>query len=147
MIDRLDNEAGFSLLEILIAITIFAVGLLATAGMQVTALQANARAHSITTANAVAAGIMEEILSWAPDDPRLVDENSGNAHEWDFDPTANVNNILEVSGGGRFVARYYVERDTPVPNVSTITLEVEPAGGFVALGPGTKVLTSLKKTQ
>jgi type IV pilus assembly protein PilV len=94
------NEAGFSLIEVLVALTIFAVGLLATAGMQITALQSNAGAHKMTSINTAAAGIMEEILTWAPDDPRLVDENSGNPRSWDFDPTAAVNNTLTVGGGG-----------------------------------------------
>lgn len=144
--DVIKSEAGFSLLEVLIALTIFAIGLLATAGMQVTALQSNARAHSTTTINAVAAGIMEEIVSWAPDDPRLVDENSGNPHVWDFDPTANVNNTLSVQGGGSFNARYFVQSDTPVEKVSTITLEVDLTGGFTNYGAKRKVLTCLKKT-
>jgi len=143
----IQNEAGFSLIEVLVALTIFAIGLLATAGMQITALQSNAGAHKMTTINTAAAGIMEEILTWAPDDPRLVDENGGNPRSWDFDPTAAVNNTLTVGGGGSFVARYFVDAAFPVPNVSTIRVEVTSSGGLTSLGGNRRVLSCLKKTQ
>lgn len=140
------SEAGFSLIEILVALTIFAVGLLATAGMQITALQSNASAHKMTTINAAASGIMEEILTWSPSDPRLVDV-AGNPHAWDFDPTATVNNTLTVSGGGNFTANYVVAANTPLSGVSTITLEVNAAGGIASRGGNRRVLTCMKKTQ
>lgn len=143
----IQNESGFSLIEIIVALTIFAIGLLATAGMQITALQSNASAHKMTSINTAAAGIMEEILTWAPDDPRLVDENSGNPRSWDFDPTATVNNTLTIAGGGSFVARYFVRADFPVEKVSTLTLEVTSSGGITSFGGNRRVLTCLKKTQ
>jgi len=139
------NEAGFSLIELLVAMTIFAVGLLATAGMQLTALQSNAGAHSKTTINAVAAGIVEEILTWAPDDLRLATA-AGNL-AWDFDPTANENYTLTVLGAGSFSAQYSVQPNVPVENVSTITLEVNPTGVVSSWGGKQRVFTCLKKTQ
>lgn len=141
------NDAGFSLIEVLIALTIFAIGLLGTAGMQITALQSNAGAHKITSINAVAAGVMEEILTWEPGDPRLVDENSGLPHSWDFDPTATVSNTVTVSGGGEFTASYTVQSNVPIASVSTITLEVNAVNGLASWGGRKRVLTCLKKTQ
>lgn len=141
------NEAGFSLIEIMIAMTILAIGLLATAGMQITALQSNAGAQKMTTINAVAAGVMEEILTWAPDDPRLVVADPAVAYAWDFDPTTTVNNTLAVSGGGRFVARYFVRRNFPTTSISTVTLVVDSADSFTAWGGSSRTLTCLKKTQ
>lgn len=140
-----ESEAGFSMIEMLVAMTIFAIGLLATAGMQITSLQANAGAYKRTTINAAAAGIMEEILTWAPDDPRLVDDSG--AHDWDFDPTAAVNNTLIVDGGGSYTAAYTVQTNFPVNNVSTITLTINSSSGLATWGQGSRVLTCLKKTQ
>ena len=140
------SEAGFSLIEVLVALTIFAVGLLATASMQITALQSNAGAHKITTINAVASGIMEEILTWEPGDSRLEDV-AGNPHAWDFDPTSTVNPILTVRGGGSFTAEYVVAPDTPINSVSTITIRVTSTGGITSWGGQEKELTCLKKTQ
>lgn len=142
----LKNQAGFSLVELLVAVTIFAVGLLATASMQITALQSNAGAHKMTTINAAAAGIMEEILTWAPDDPRLVDD-AGNPHLWDFDPATAGINPLTVQGGGNFNAQYTVSIDDPIENVSTITLEISSSGGLTSWGGNNRTLTCLRKTQ
>lgn len=140
------NEAGFSLVEVLVAVTIFAVGLLATASMQITALQSNAGAHKMTTINAAATGIMEEILTWAPDDPRLVDV-AGNPHSWDFDRTTTGIDPLTVQGGGNFNAQYTVSIDDPIASISTITLEISSSGGLTSWGGNSRVLTCLKKTQ
>lgn len=142
----LKSEAGFSLIELLIALSIFAVGLLGTAGMQLTALQSNAGAHKITTINTVAAGVMEEILTWAPDDPKLIDV-AGNPHSWDFDLTTIAADPLTVIGGGTFTARYNVQTNVPIGSVSTITLTVTSTAGSSAWGGNSRVLTCLKKTQ
>ena len=142
----LKNQAGFSLVELLVAVTIFAVGLLATASMQITALQSNAGAHKMTTINAAAAGIMEEILTWSPDDPRLVDV-AGNPHLWDFDPTTAGINPLTVQGGGNFNAQYTVSIDDPIDSVSTITLQISSSGGLTSWGGNNRTLTCLRKTQ
>lgn len=141
------KETGLSLVEVMVALTILTIGLLATAGMQITALQSNAGAHKMTTINTAAAGIIEEILTWDPADPRLEDENGGLSRPWDFDPTAAVNNTLTVVGGGSFVARYFVDADFPVENVSTIRLVVTSVGGLSSWGGNIRELTCLRKTQ
>jgi hypothetical protein len=115
--------------------------------MQITALQSNAGAHKMTTINAAAAGIMEEIHTWAFDDPRLVDENDGNPHPWDFDPTTAGINPLTVQGAGIFNAQYTVSIDDPIENVSTITLQISSSGGLTSWGGNNRTLTSLRKTQ
>lgn len=141
------SEAGFSLIEILVAMTIFVIGLLATAGMQMTALQSNAGAQKMTTINSVAAGIMEEILTWDPSDPRLVVPDPAVAFPWDFDPTSTVNTTLNAGSAGRFVANYYVRRNFPVTDVSTVTLVVNSASGLTAWGGNSRTLSCLKKTE
>lgn len=140
------NEGGFSLVEVLVAVTIFAIGLLATAGMQLTALQSNAGAYKMTTINSVAAGILEEILTWEPDDPRLIDE-AGNPHAWDFDPGVAVDTTLTAIGAGIFTAEYDVQRNVPIGSVSTITLTVSSPGSLSSWGGNQRILTCVKKTQ
>lgn len=141
------KETGLSLVEVLVALTILTIGLLATAGMQITALQSNAGAHKMTTINTAASGIIEEILTWDPADPRLVVADPAVAYVWDFDPTAAVNNTLTVKGGGSFVAEYFVNKDFPVEKVSTIRVVVTSAGGLSSWGGNIRELSCLKKTQ
>lgn len=57
------GQQGFSLIELLVAITIFAVGLLAVAGMQTTALTGNFSARATTEGTEYGLGKVEELLS------------------------------------------------------------------------------------
>ena len=57
------SESGFSLIEMLIAMSILAVGLLATVSMQATALQRNGFAQRTTEVAALARGGMDDIMS------------------------------------------------------------------------------------
>lgn len=58
-----ESESGFTLLEMMIAVTILAVGLIATVAMQGTSLNADAFAQRTTVATNVARGAMEELMS------------------------------------------------------------------------------------
>lgn len=55
------TQRGFSLLELLIALVVFSVGLLAMAGLQSVSKQANFEAIQRTTAAQVASGLLEDI--------------------------------------------------------------------------------------
>lgn len=54
-------QRGFSLLELLIALIVFSVGLLAVAGLQTVSKQANYEAAQRTTATQIANGLLEDI--------------------------------------------------------------------------------------
>lgn len=55
------NEFGFSLIELLVALVIFSVGLLSIAGLQTLSKQANFEAVQRTTASHIAYGMLEEM--------------------------------------------------------------------------------------
>jgi type IV pilus assembly protein PilV len=57
------SESGFSLIELVIAMSILAVGLLATVTMQATALQRDGFAQRTTEAAALARGAMDDLVS------------------------------------------------------------------------------------
>jgi len=67
------DEQGFTLIEILIAITVFAIGILAVGKMQITAIQGNSRANHLTEAATIAQSKMEELISLNYNDPLLDD--------------------------------------------------------------------------
>ena len=58
-----DNEAGFTLLEVMIAITILTVGLLAVAGMQTAAIRGNDNAYRVTESTTWAQDRLELLVS------------------------------------------------------------------------------------
>jgi prepilin-type N-terminal cleavage/methylation domain-containing protein len=55
-------DSGFSLIEILIALSIFAIGILAVATLQVSANLTSRSSADITQASSLASGQMEEIM-------------------------------------------------------------------------------------
>jgi len=61
MFGKPQPQYGFSLLELLIALVVFSVGLLAIAGLQTVSKQANFEAIQRTTAVQVAYGLLEDI--------------------------------------------------------------------------------------
>lgn len=55
------QQRGFSLLELLVALVVFSIGLLAVAGLQTVSKQANFEGVQRTTASQVASGLLEDI--------------------------------------------------------------------------------------
>lgn len=103
---------GFTLIEVLVAITIFAIGLLALAGMQVTAIKGGATSQRVTAAVALADGIVENIQARDSGDA-MFDSNVSPAAEWP--------ETLPVDG---YTATYTIAVDTPVTGVAQCTVAV-----------------------
>ncbi len=72
---RLNNK-GFTILEVMIAVMVLAIGLVGAAVMQVAAVNANTNAFRTTKATSLALDQIENILSWDSDDPRLTDNSA-----------------------------------------------------------------------
>lgn len=68
------REGGFTIIEVIIAISILTIGLLAVASMQTAAIQGNAVAYRVTEATTLAQDRMEGLLALQYTDPLL---NSG----------------------------------------------------------------------
>ncbi len=72
------NQCGFTLIEIMIAITIFAIGILAVAAMQIGAVKGNSSASGLTEATMAAQNRMEQLMSLNYNNPILSDaDNDG----------------------------------------------------------------------
>ena len=121
------NQQGFTLLELLIAISIFAIGLLSIAGMQITAIRTNSSANTLTAGSALAAGILEEVLAWPADEAPLTSNSSNNA--WDFDPSKSSGSYSKfINGSGQYTATYSVETNYGSADLSRITVVVTGNG-------------------
>lgn len=106
------NQRGFTLIEVLVAMAIFAVGILALAGLQVTYIGGNASAQMQTEATALGAQVVEHLMSLPFDAAEL--DSAANPHQ----PPAG--------GSGPYEVRWTVADNTPVNNAKTIDVTVTP---------------------
>lgn len=113
-------ERGLSLVELLVAVTVFAIGLLAVAGMQLSALRGNASAQQTTVASGLAEGVLEEILAWPDDDPQLAADAV--EQEWLL---ADATPAEQLPGAGNFRVLYAIDADYDRPKLTRIEVRVE----------------------
>lgn len=120
------GEKGFTLLEVLVALTIFAVGLLGVAGMQITAMKESTTAYLHTAAASVAQSVMEEILAYSQEDPFFI---TGPETPWDFDPdTTGIVDPKYEEGMGTYTATFTITRNVPIAGLARIVVDVRGAG-------------------
>lgn len=102
------NNKGFSLIELLVAVTILAIGLLALAGLQITAIQGNSFANTVSQATALAEDRIEEIRNM------------------DYaDIVFASNPFIEANVDGTIYTRETsVETDTPRPDLKQVEVTV-----------------------
>ncbi len=87
------NEKGFTIIEVMVVIGIFAIGILAVASMQVSAFQGNRSATLRTIAITLASEQMEDLIT--TDYGLIV---SGNRTEDNFNISWTVTNDTPLSG-------------------------------------------------
>ena len=121
-IKKSQKDHGFTLIEVLIAISIFAVGLLAVATMQLSAIRVNSTAGQITTRMTWAQDKLEELMALPYSDPWIEDlgdppsgtDSAGNAHQ-------------ETTSDG-YIISWTVTNNTPISSTKLITVAVTGRG-------------------
>ncbi len=98
------NNRGFSLLEVVVALGIFSIGILAIAGLQITATSGNAKARFATEAATLAQDVAERLLVLDYDDGAPSVEFQLGTTIVLPDPDG-----LPDPFGGRYKVRYLVE--------------------------------------
>jgi type IV pilus assembly protein PilV len=110
--ERIKNNEGFTLLEVIFSVSILTVGILAVATMQLTAIQGNASAWSTSGASSVAMSQIEYLrnLNYISD-PNL---STGSAHS----SSVTVGKI-------NYSITWTVTADTVIPQTKSIDLIVQ----------------------
>lgn len=120
------GQAGFSLIELLVAIVILAVGLLGLAELQVTAIRANSQSETMLAAATIAQGVIEEIAAMSSDD--AIFNANVNGATWATSP-------ITVEGGGTYDITYDVQTTYQgVTNLCLITVRVVSTGNLMQVG-------------
>ncbi len=120
------GQAGFSLIELLVAVVILAVGLLGLAELQVTAIRANSQSETMLAAATIAQGVIEEIAAMSSDDV-IFNADVADA-TWTGSP-------ITVEGGGTYDITYDVQTTYQgVTNLCLITVRVISTGRLMQVG-------------
>lgn len=101
--DNLKKNHGFTLLEVIIAMAILAIGILGLTKMQISSIRGNDTAWGFTEGATRAADSIETLIGFAYDDQGLVD--------------GTVNQ-------GKYTINWTITPADPVPNVKKITMNV-----------------------
>jgi type IV pilus modification protein PilV len=105
------NSRGFTLLEVLFALAIFSIGILAIAGMQISSINGNSAARMQTEATTLAVERLER-LSALPYDHADLDPYNNNPHQ---------------ATSGSYTIVWNVIDDVPIPLTKTINITVTAA--------------------
>lgn len=120
---EMSGENGFTILEVLIAISIFAVGLLAVAALQITAFQGNRVGDELTKATMLAQMQVEALKG--------ADFNSATLAPGNY---VDANNPIDETGapapGGRFTRTWTIANNTAFSRLVTVTV------GWTTMGVG-----------
>jgi type IV pilus assembly protein PilV len=125
MIDmKKSNEKGFTLVEILIAITVFAIGILAVGRMQVTAIKGNYFANDLTKATTLAQDRMEKLIGLSYIDPLNNDTNANGKAGLDDTSAAADHNDPNNPVDGRYNIFWNIASNCPINNTKNIRVIV-----------------------
>lgn len=124
------NMRGFTLLELLVAISLLAIGSLATATMQGVAMNANSYANRISVSTMVGQQVAEDLSALKITDPLLNTAVTDATYNRMFDPATNASTASTVSipGAGTFSAQYDIAPNTPTTGTTQITVRVFYSG-------------------
>ena len=107
----LKKQDGFTLIEVLVALTIFAVGLLAIAALQTSAIRMNSTGNRLTELSTLGIDKYEELMSLPFTDPRLA-----------------VGTYIDPNPPAGYTVSWTVLQDILATNAKDITLTVTGKG-------------------
>lgn len=136
---NINNQSGFTLLEVLIALFIFSIGILGVNAMQLTSIQGNSKAQRLSEASNAAADQIESFLSLAYDAAALNDiDGDGTGQDVDQDGvdddvgnfglddvTAATADGNGMSTDGNYQLFWNIAIDHPGPGSKTIRIFVD----------------------
>ncbi len=119
-----NKKNGFTLIEIMIAITVLAIGILGIAKMQLSAVKGNSYANGLTEATAFAQNKIEELAALAYDDGNLNDDDGDGISG--IDDTGSPDGSQQVSGATniQYDIFWNIAVDEPAVNAKHIRVYV-----------------------
>ncbi|RJX28226.1 MAG: prepilin-type N-terminal cleavage/methylation domain-containing protein [Desulfurivibrio sp.] len=131
------SQSGFTLIEVLIALAIFTIGILSVNAMQIASIRGNFNANNITESTSWASDRIESLLSLAYTDD-VLDDDDGDGTDQDADINGEDDNggnfglddagadadHTETSPDGRYTIEWNIAVDHPFPGIKTIKVNI-----------------------
>lgn len=130
------NQAGFTLIEVLIAVVVFTIGILSANAMQISSIKGNSKANRITESANWASDKVENLLVLDYDDSEF-DDDDGDGTDQDGDSDGvdddggnfGLDDIVNPDGNenspdGIYTIYWNVAVDCPMPNIKTVKIIV-----------------------
>ncbi|MCP4116030.1 MAG: prepilin-type N-terminal cleavage/methylation domain-containing protein [Desulfobacteraceae bacterium] len=116
---KIINTSGFTLLEILIAMVIFSIGLLGVAKMQISSIRSNSYSQEMTDATILAKDKIEELMAIDYNNRVLLnDVDTDGSNGGGLDDTGANADYSQVTG--RYTLSWNVAIDFPIQNTMTL---------------------------
>lgn len=120
--DKLQNYNGFTLIEILAAITVITIGMFSIMAVIIMVIKGNAHSKRATDATTIAQDRMEDIFNM--NFGSVTTSNTDLGGTYTYIPPYIPPYIVTDPGTSTYVLEMKIEDDTPDTNTKTITLDV-----------------------
>jgi len=115
---------GFTLLEVMAALAIFLLGIMAIMALQSSSIRGNSRARGVTDISVLAADRLEKLIALPFNDPGLAAGDFPQAQDDDGLDNNYDGEIDEDDEIGTLSIEWNIINDWPIRNVKTITVTV-----------------------
>ena len=124
---KIRGQCGFTLIEVMIAVTVFAIGILAVGLMQIRAVKGNSSASGLTEATTAAQNQMEQLMALNYNDLMLSDtDGDGTGGLNDVPPAAaDASDVYIGSIGITYNIFWNIAVNSPVSNTKQIRVIVQ----------------------
>ena len=107
-----NNQAGFTMIEVLVALALFMFGILSLTGLQAACISGNASARIQTEATAIGTQMVEQLRMLPGDHPDL--DANGNPHE------------LKINGFQSYTVHWQITDSAAVTKIKAVSVTVIP---------------------
>lgn len=131
---KISSDSGYTIIEALIAIAIFSIGIMAMGGLQASSLMSTGEIARKTEALAILEDQVETLkaMPFYPNDDGIDNNSDGTIDELTEEmPDLVAGNAHNVNtADGRYTVHWQVVNDTPIPQQDETTLPGVPVGNY-----------------
>ena len=117
-----NGEAGFTILEMMIAVVVLSIGLMSGAAMQTRAVEQSNFANRMTERSSATERAMEDLML------RKIVPTDENVDPLFVEPTGAIQDVPTDEGGKSFYTECRIIPNSPLNNLTTIQVITTPTG-------------------